>query len=64
MLPAIDLLEGSIHRTGSVEFWHVWTVMIPRRSIDGRFVRGRVWRRHDGRRWQYRAITEYDQDPE
>jgi hypothetical protein len=39
--------------------WHLWTIIIPRLSISGRFVRGRVWRRYDGRRWQYREITEY-----
>ena len=44
------------------EFWHLWTVIIPRLSITGQRVRGRVWRRHDGRRWEYRKITEYDQD--
>ena len=44
------------------EFWHLWTVIIPRRSITGRLVRGRVWRRHDGRRWQYKKFVEYGQD--
>jgi hypothetical protein len=27
-------------------------------------VHGRVWRRHDGRRWQYKKFIEYDQDGE
>jgi hypothetical protein len=39
-----------------VEYWHVWTVGIPRRSISGALVWGRVWRRHDGDRWQYASI--------
>ncbi len=38
------------------EFWHVWTVRIPRRSIAGGFVWGRVWRRHDGDRWVYAEL--------
>jgi hypothetical protein len=36
--------------------WHSWTVIIPRRSITGRLVVGNVWRRHDGRRWIYKAV--------
>jgi hypothetical protein len=38
------------------EVWHVWTVIIPRRSITGKLVSGRVWRRHDGRRWIYKKL--------
>jgi hypothetical protein len=47
------------NKPGWVEAWHLWTVMMPRRSITGRLVYGRVWRRHDGRRWIYKAFTEY-----
>jgi hypothetical protein len=36
--------------------WHIWTVRIPRRTITGRLVWGRVWRRHDGRRWIYKKF--------
>jgi hypothetical protein len=39
--------------------WHVWTVIIPRRSISGRLVWGTVWRRRSGRRWTYKKIVEY-----
>jgi hypothetical protein len=42
-----------------VAVWHLWTVVIPRRSIAGRLVYGRVWRRHDGRRWTYKKFIEY-----
>jgi hypothetical protein len=42
------------------EFWHLWTVRIPRRSIAGKLVWGLVWRRHDGRRWQYKRFVEFD----
>jgi hypothetical protein len=38
------------------EFWHVWTVRVPRRSISRKLVWGRVWRRHDGYRWLYAHI--------
>jgi hypothetical protein len=41
------------------EVWHLWTVIIPRRSITGRLVFGQVWRRHDGRRWIYKKFIEY-----
>jgi hypothetical protein len=62
MLSSIDRTENSNHRLVSLAFWHVWTVTIPRRSITGRYVHGRVWRRHDGLRWQYRAMTEYEDE--
>ena len=41
------------------EVWHLWTVVIPRRSIAGRLVFGKVWRRHDGRHWIYKKFVEY-----
>jgi len=41
------------------EVWHLWTVIVPRRSITGRLLTGQVWRRHDGRRWIYKKFTEY-----
>jgi hypothetical protein len=44
------------------EVWHLWTVIIPRRSITGRLVFGKVWRRHDGRRWIYKKFIEYAND--
>ena len=46
------------------EVWHLWTVVVPRRSITGRLLVGRVWRRHDGRRWIYKRFTEYARDPD
>jgi hypothetical protein len=47
-------------RSAWEEVWHMWTVIIPRRSITGRLVYGRVWRRHDGRHWIYKKFVEYD----
>ncbi len=43
-------------KPASVKAWHLWTVIIPRRSITGRLVRGQVWRRHDGRHWIYKRF--------
>lgn len=51
-------------KPAGAEIWHLWTVILPRRSITGRLVRGRVWRRRDGRRWQYKQFIEYDEDRE
>jgi hypothetical protein len=42
--------------------WHLWRVMVPRRSITGRLLWGKVWRRHDGRRWIYKKFVEYEPD--
>jgi len=41
------------------QVWHLWNVIIPRRSITGRLVFGQVWRRHDGRHWIYKKFVEY-----
>jgi hypothetical protein len=48
--------------TSWMEVWHLWTVIVPRRSITGRLVRGKVWRRHDGRHWTYKKFIEYSHD--
>ena len=39
--------------------WHLWTVVVPRRSLAGCLVWGRVWRRYDGRGWIYKQFVEY-----
>ena len=49
-------------RSSWTEVWHLWTVIVARRSINGQLVYGKVWRRHDGRRWIYRKFTEYCED--
>lgn len=48
-------VERSLN-AAAVEFWHVWSAPIPRRSITGKLVWGRVWRRHNGERWQYASM--------
>ena len=55
---------GNLHMLGLsskpawAQTWHLWRVIIPRRSITGRLVFGKVWRRHDGRHWIYKAVIE------
>jgi hypothetical protein len=44
------------------EVWHLWKIIFPRRSITGRLVYGRVWRRRDGRRWIYKKFIEHAQE--
>jgi len=39
------------------EVWHLWTVVIPRRSITGRLLWGTVLRRRDDGRWIYKQYT-------
>ncbi|MFY9784339.1 MAG: hypothetical protein WBE94_00620 [Pseudolabrys sp.] len=39
------------------EAWHLWTVLVPRRSITGRLLCGTVLRRRDDGRWIYRQYT-------
>jgi hypothetical protein len=41
--------------------WHLWTVVVPRRSITGRLLWGKVWRRHDGRHWIYKKFVEFNE---
>jgi hypothetical protein len=54
--------ESPRSRPAWVGVWHLWTIVIPRRSIAGRLVYGKVWRRHDGRRWTYKKFVEYRND--
>jgi hypothetical protein len=37
--------------------------LVPRRTITGKLVCGKVWRRHDGRRWIYKRFVHFD-DPD
>ena len=39
------------------EVWHLWMVIIPRRSITGRLLWGTVLRRRDDGRWIYKKYT-------
>jgi hypothetical protein len=40
------------------EVWHLWSVLIPRRSITGRLLWGTVLRRRDDGQWIYRKYIE------
>jgi hypothetical protein len=51
---------NSSFRPAWARVWHVWNLIIPRRAIDGAIVWGRVWRRHDGRRWIYKPIVDFE----
>jgi hypothetical protein len=53
------LTFGLVQRPTAAMTWHLWTVIIPRRTITGRLVRGQVWRRHDGRHWRYKKVSAY-----
>ena len=48
---------GLKRRAAKSTTWHLRRVIMPRRSITGRLVRGQVWRRHDGRRWLYKKFV-------
>jgi hypothetical protein len=57
-----DFEQGSTDpRPSWASVWHIWTVFIPRRSIDGSLIWGRVWRRHDGRHWIYKRLADIEE---
>jgi len=60
--PNIDPSVRSRLGPAWADAWHLWTVIIPRRSITGRLVWGMVWRRRGGRRWVYKKFIEYLDD--
>jgi hypothetical protein len=55
--PYLQILDIN-PKPAMAEVWHLWTVIIPRRSITGRLVHGQIWRRRDGRRWIYKKFVE------
>jgi len=52
------LKQSAPRHSDSWQLWHVWTVTVPRRAINGELVWGTVLRRHDGDRWIYKRYTE------
>jgi hypothetical protein len=58
---SFEMLNGTA-RPAWAQVWHLWIVIVPRRSITGRLVVGRVWRRRDGRHWIYKRFVEYTND--
>jgi hypothetical protein len=56
-LPVLKLVS----KPAWAEVWHLWTVIVPRRSITGRLLYGKVWRRYDGRHWIYKKFVEYNE---
>ena len=55
----IDSSVGVGREQARPNSWHLWRVLIPRRSITGRLVCGAVWRRDRGGHWEYKKVTEY-----
>jgi hypothetical protein len=53
---AISFTFGLRQPPAAATAWHLCTVIIPRRTITGRLVRGKAWRRHDGRHWLYKKF--------
>jgi hypothetical protein len=49
---------GLKQRPPHEEVWHLWTVIIPRRSIAGRLLWGTVLRRRDDGHWIYKQRFE------
>jgi hypothetical protein len=56
-LTTINIRTFGLKRPAKPTTWHLRRVIMPRRSITGRLVRGQVWRRHDGRRWLYKKFV-------
>lgn len=40
------------------EVWHLWSLIVPRRSITGRLLWGTVLRRRDDGRWIYKEYIQ------
>ena len=55
-MKAISFTLGLSELHPATMAWHLCTVIIPRRTITGRLVRGQVWRRHNGRHWLYKKF--------
>jgi hypothetical protein len=51
----VDIMSSLVWQ----DHWHLWRVVIPRRTIEGKLVWGQVWRRRDRGHWIYKKVTEY-----
>src|SRR6476619_5340353 len=58
-MTAYEQSNGRVATSAQTSGWHLWTVIIPRRSISGKLVSGRVWRRRHGAKWAYKKFVEY-----
>jgi len=60
-----DIIASDVSTRGArpawIGSWHLWRVIIPRRSITGKLLHGKVWRRHNGRHWIYKRFVEFDE---
>ena len=59
MTNPIEQSNGRVATNAQTSGWHLWTVIIPRRSISGKLVSGQVWRRRHGAKWAYKKFVEY-----
>ena len=55
----VEQSNGRVATNAQTNGWHLWTVIIPRRSISGKLVSGQVWRRRHGAKWAYKKFVEY-----
>jgi hypothetical protein len=55
----IEQSNGRVATNAEMSGWHLWRVIIPRRSISGKLVSGQVWRRRHGAKWAYKKFVEY-----
>src|ERR1700738_2472520 len=53
---AISFTLGLRQHPATTTAWHLCTVIIPRRTITGRLVRGQAWRRPAARHWLYKKF--------
>jgi hypothetical protein len=53
-----DRLSYSSPRTRG-ETWHLYRIILPRRSITGKLLYGVVWRRRDRKRWIYKRVERW-----
>jgi hypothetical protein len=55
----IEQSNGRVATSAETSGWHLWTMIIPRRSISRKLVFGQVWRRRHGAKWAYKKFVEY-----
>lgn len=62
MIQQQDSVASELSRRGArpawTGSWHLWRVIMPRRSITGKLLHGKVWRRHNGWHWIYKRFVE------
>src|SRR5215475_14024490 len=62
-MTAHEQSNGRVATDAQKSGWHLWTVIIPRRSISGKLVSGQVWRRRLGAKWAYKKFVHDAKSP-